>query len=142
LEITLKELHCGSCRTVVSLQLGDDDQVTEFLKGLIKSNPNAASSLQTSMATITSVDPYRNPRKFRDVGDGIFEIKVPGIRLYCFKDQIDALGTKFILATNGGTKNNAREQNSDIKRAAQLRDRYFAAKKLPGTQLNYIQIDP
>lgn len=94
------------------------------------------------MATITSVDPYRNPRKFNDVGDGIFEIKVPGIRLYCFKDQIDALGTKFILATNGGTKNNKREQNSDIKRAALLRDRYFAAKKLPDTQLNYIQIDP
>lgn len=142
MEITLKELHCGSCRTVVSLQLGDDDQVTEFLKGLIKSNPNAASSLQTSMATITSVDAYRNKRKFRDVGEGIYEIKVPGIRLYCFKDQIDTLETKFILATNGGTKKNKREQNSDIKRAAQLRDRYFAAKKLPDTQLNYIQIDP
>jgi hypothetical protein len=142
LEITLKELHCGSCRTVVSLQLGEDDSVTAFLKGLIKSNPNAASSLQTSMATITSVDPYRNKRKFNDVGDGIFEIKVPGIRLYCFKDNIDALGTKFILATNGGTKNNKREQNSDIKRAAHLRVRYFAAKNLPGTQLNYIQIAP
>lgn len=142
MEITLKELHCGPCRAVVSLQLGDDDQVTTFLKGLIKSNPNAASSLQTSMATITSVEPYRNKRKFRDVGDGIFEIKVPGIRLYCFKDQIDTLETKFILATNGGTKNNPREQNSDIKRAAQIRDRYFAAKNLPDTQLNYIQIDP
>ncbi len=94
------------------------------------------------MATITSVDPYRNKRKFNDVGDGIFEIKVPGIRLYCFKDNIDALGTKFILATNGGTKNNKREQNSDIKRAAHLRVRYFAAKNLPGTQLNYIQIAP
>lgn len=94
------------------------------------------------MATITSVDAYRNKRKFRDVGEGIYEIKVPGIRLYCFKDQIDTLETKFILATNGGTKKNKREQNSDIKRAAQLRDRYFAAKKLPDTQLNYIQIDP
>jgi len=93
------------------------------------------------MATITSVDPYRNKRKFRDVGDGIFEIKVPGIRLYCFKDQIDSLETKFILATNGGTKNNKREQNSDISRAAQIRDRYLAAKKRDDTTLHYIEID-
>ena len=78
---------------------------------------------------------------FRDVGDGIFEIKVPGIRLYCFKDQIDTLETKFILATNGGTKNNPREQNSDIQRAIRLRERYLAAKQSEATTLHYIRID-
>jgi len=93
------------------------------------------------MATITSVDLYRNKRKFVDVGDGIFEIKVPGIRLYCFKDQIDSIKPKFILTTNGGTKNNKREQNSDIKRASQIKDRYFAAKKRADTTLHYIEID-
>ncbi len=141
MEITLKEVHCGPCRTVVTLQLGDDQQVADFLKSLIHSNPNAAASLQTSMATITSVDSYHNKRKFTNVGDGIYEIKIPGIRLYCFKDQIEGLPAKLIIATNGGTKNNKREQNADIKRASHLKSRYFAVKNQDDPQFNYIQID-
>lgn len=128
MEITLKEIHRGPCRTVVALQLGGDSQLEDFLESLIQSNPNAAKSLQTSMATITSLENYHNDHKFKMVGDGIYEIKVPGIRLYCFKDEIEGLPAKLILATNGGTKNNKKEQNSDIKRAAGLRSRYLAAK--------------
>lgn len=140
MEITLKEIYCGSCRTVVTLQMGKDRRVSDFLAKLIASNPNAAKSLQTSMATITSTHSYRNKRKFKDVGDEVFEIKVPGIRLYCFKDKIDTLESKLIIATNGGTKNNKREQNSDIKQAAQIRDRYFAAKNRSDTTLHYLKI--
>lgn len=141
MEITLKELHCGSCRTVVSLQLEEDQSVNTFLAKLIASNPNAAKSLQTSMATITSAETYHNERKFRSVGDGVYEIKVPGIRLYCFKDEIEGLSPKLIIATNGGTKNTKREQQSDIKRASQIKGRYFAAKAQPGTTLNYQELD-
>ena len=141
MEITLKEVHCGPCRTVVTLQLGADRQVADFLASLIASNPNAARSLQTSMATITSVDPYHNERKFKSVGGGVFEIKVPGIRLYGFKDEIDGLPAKLIIATNGGTKNNKREQNTDIQRAARLREKYLAAKESDSTTLHYIQLD-
>ncbi len=126
---------------MVTLQIGDDQQVADFLKSLILSNPNAASSLQTSMATITSVDSYHNERKFKNVGDGIYEIKVPGIRLYCFKDQIEGLPAKLIIATNGGTKNNKREQNADIKRASHLKSRYFTVKSQEETHFNYIQTD-
>jgi len=139
-EITLKEIHLGSCRTVVTLQLGSDFQMENFLVSLIQSNPNAAKSLQTSMATITSLETYHNERKFKNVGDGIYEIKVPGIRVYCFKDEIDGLPAKLILATNGGTKNNKKEQNSDIKRAATLRSRYLAAKD-KNPEIHYISQD-
>ncbi|MEI6178672.1 MAG: hypothetical protein WCS43_17400, partial [Verrucomicrobiota bacterium] len=118
-----------------------DSQVADFLASLIASNPNAARSLQTSMATITSADAYHNERKFKSVGGGVFEIKVPGIRLYCFKDEIDDLASKLIIATNGGTKNTKREQNSDIQRAAQLRERYLAAKESDTTTLHYLRID-
>jgi putative component of toxin-antitoxin plasmid stabilization module len=126
---------------VVTLQLEADTQLTDFLKLLSASNPNAARSLQTSITTITSVEIYRNERKFKHVGDGVFEIKVPGIRLYCFKDQIAGLPAKLIIATNGGTKNTKREQNSDIQRATRLMGRYFAAKPSASTQLRYIPID-
>lgn len=126
---------------MVTLQLEADTQLADFLESLTASNPNAARSLQTSMATITSVEIYRNERKFKHVGDGVFEIKVPGIRLYCFRDEIEGLPSKLIIATNGGSKNTQREQNGDIRRATRLKEHYFAAKHSEATTLHYIRID-
>ena len=137
MEITLKELHCGSCHTFVTLKLDGDESINVFLQNLISSNPNAAKGLQTSMQTIASTEFFQNERKFKRVGSGIFEIKVPGIRLYCFKDHIEGVEAKLIIATNGGKKNNAKEQHFDIKRAEHMRDRYLAAKELADTKLNY-----
>ncbi len=121
--------------------MGGDDQVTEFLESLIASNPKAAKSLQTSMATITSAETYHNKRKFKKVGKGVYEIKVPGTRLYCFKDEIEGQDSKLIIATNGGTKNKRKEQSADIERAGKIKDRYFGAKEKEDTTLNYIKID-
>lgn len=93
------------------------------------------------MATITSVESYQNKQKFKKVGKGIFEIKVPGIRLYCFKDGIEGLPAKLIIATNGGTKNKKKEQQKDIARAEDIRTRYLTAKDRHDTTLNYIEAD-
>ena len=127
---------------MVTLQLGNDASADDFLNHLIASNPNAARSLQTSMATITAVEEYHNERKFKRVAEGIYEIKVPGIRLYCFKEQLDGLPAKLIVATNGGGKNTPREQNRDINRALALRQRYLAMKDQAETKLRYINIKP
>ena len=142
MEIVLKEIHVGACRTVVTLRLDGDGGAEEFLKDLIASNPNAARSLQTSMATITAVEKYHNERKFKRVAGGIYEIKVPGSRLYCFREQLDGLPAKLIVATNGGGKNNKGEQNRDIKRAVGLRQRYLVARSEETTKLRYIKIKP
>ncbi len=139
MEIVLKEIHVGSCRTVVTLRLDGDGSAEDFLNTLIASNPNAARSLQTSMATITAVGEYHNERKFKRVAEGIYEIKVPGTRLYCFKEQLDGLSTKLIVATNGGGKNTKREQNRDIQRAIGLRERYLVAKAEDATTFRYIK---
>lgn len=138
----MKEVHVGPCRTVVTLRMGTVDDADRFLKTLITSNPHAAGSLKTSMATISSVDDYHNERKFKRVAKGIHEIKIPGIRLYCFRDEVEGLPAKLIIATNGGSKNTKREQNSDIKRACTLRTRYFELKEHEGTTLRYIPIQP
>jgi hypothetical protein len=140
LEIILKEVHVGPCRTVVTLQIGNDRSADDFLYELIASNPNAAKSLQTSMATITSIEEYRNRRKFKRVAEGIYEIKVPGIRLYCFKEQLEGMPSKLIVATNGGRKNTKREQDSDIKQASVIRERFLTLKNLETTKLRYIKI--
>lgn len=120
--------------------MGNDRSADEFLNDLIASNPNAARSLQTSMATITALDEYYNTRKFKRVAEGIYEIKVPGIRLYCFKEQLEGMPAKLIVATNGGSKNTKREQNGDIKRASAIRDRFLSMKEQETTKLRYIKI--
>lgn len=140
MEIVLKEVHAGPCRTVVTLQIGSDTAADEFLAALTASNPHAARSLQTSMATIASVDSYHNERKFKRVAEGIYEIKVPSIRLYCFMDQVEGLPAKLIVATNGGGKNTKREQDSDIRRAMRIRDRYFQLKLMDDTRLRYLRL--
>ena len=94
------------------------------------------------MATITSVGEYHNERKFKRVAEGIYEIKIPGTRLYCFKEQLDGLPAKLIVTTNGGGKNTKREQNRDIKRAIGLRERYLVAKAEDATTLRYLKIKP
>jgi len=118
--------------------MGNDDSANDFLNALITSNPNAARSLQTSMATITAQDEYHNCRKFKRVAEGIYEIKVPGIRLYCFKEQLEGLPAKLVVVANGGSKNTKREQDGDIKRASGVRQRYLAMKNQESTKLRYI----
>jgi len=120
--------------------MGNEGSADDFLDNLITSNPNAAWSLQTSMATITALDEYHNSHKFKRVAEGIYEIKVPGIRLYCFKEQLEGLPAKLIVATNGGGKNTKREQDGDIKRASGIRERYLAMKNQEATTLRYIKI--
>ncbi len=141
MEIVLKEVHVGPCRTVVTLQIGSDAAAGDFLAALIATNPHAAKSLQTSMATITAVDHYHNVRKFKRVADGIYEIKVPGIRLYCFKDEMDHLPAKLVVATNGGIKNTKRQQDGDIRRAIQIRESYMQLKTREDTRLRYLKIN-
>ena len=55
--------------------------------------------------------------------------------------DVGATTTNVIIATNGGSKNTKREQNSDIQRATRLKERYFAAKPSEATKLHYIRID-
>lgn len=143
IEITMKELHVGTCKTVVSMQIDDNTELQEFLEGKIKSDQAGMKRLQTAMATISSVDNYVNKTKYRSVSEkGIYEIKTGGIRLYCFQDRLDDNLPCLIIATNGGEKNTSKEQNRDIKRAAAIQQQYFAAKNLHNTQLTYTPTTP
>jgi len=143
LEIILKEVHVGLCGRVVTLGLGGDAPADDFLATLITSNPHAANSLKTAMATITAVEEYHNERKFKRVARGIYEIKAPGVRLYCFRDRLgEGQPMKLIVATNGGSKNTKKQQNGDIKTACQIRERYLAMKNQPDVTLRYIPRQP
>ncbi len=143
MEIVLKEVHVGPCGKVVTLGLEGDAPADDYLATLITSNPHAAKSLQTAMATITAVEDYHNDRKFKRVAPGIYEVKAPGVRLYCFRDRLgEEQPIKLIVATNGGGKNTTKQQDGDIKRASQIRERYLALKDQKDTVVRYIQKQP
>jgi len=116
---------------------------SEFLQGLIKSQRNDAKKFHTTFATICSVENYSNKEKFRTLGNGIYEIKINGKRLYCFKDTSGDFETAsgssnhLILASNGGTKNTKREQQRDIKKTQDLKTQYFDAKKDNASEFEY-----
>lgn len=138
----MEELHVGTCKTVVSMQIGENTDLQEFLDSMIKSNPAAMRRLQTAIATISSEENYVNKRKYRSTSEaGIYEIKTKGIRLYCFQDRLSDDLPCLIIVTNGGTKNTDKEQTRDIKRAARIQAEYHLAIKSDNTTLTYNQQD-
>lgn len=132
LKISLSELHVGACHTVAALSLEENKNLESFLLGLKKSNPQAFKSLITTMRTISSVPRYRNERKFKQVKGvkNLYEIKVPGVRLYCFQETLEGLPQpSLIIAAYGRAKPKSKQQKADIFHASKIRDDYFRLKE-------------
>ena len=131
-EVTLRSIHVGGAREVVTLALDGKDPAQKFLSNLAKKDPKAFDSLQTRIKAVAEHDRYENSQTFRDVGDGIFEFKrnTPRLlRLYAFYDEIAGVG-QLILCTNGGDK---RSQDNDILEAKRRKMEYLLAKKKTDT---------
>lgn len=94
------------------------------------------------MEVIASEEHFRNPTKFKSVGDGISEIRLrSGIRLYTFTTTIEGLPhPQLIVATNGGKKNTNKEQQRDIKRARKIRGQFLAAQERDDTILEFQEL--
>ena len=131
-EITLSTLHLGAARRVVTLAINGKDPAEDFLSKLQKDDRNKLDSITTRIKAVANYPRYENRITFRDVGDGVYEFKRPGLRLYAFYAEINGQD-QLILCTNGGTKN--KDQQKDIRQAKALKDEFFAALKLPGTTL-------
>lgn len=145
MKITLTELHVGACSTIATMAFDEKDPATDFLESL-KSSPQDLKKFHTAFATICSVENYSNEVKFKNVKNGIYEVKIDGKRLYCFKDtsgdfeEITGNSNHLILACCGGVKGKKAAQNRDIKKAQDLKAEYFAAKKKQDTELEYEQL--
>lgn len=111
------------------------DFAREFLLEVLKHDRNRFDAIQTRIRSISNHPHYENKLTFRHVGEGVFEFKRPGIRLYAFYDELDDRKA-LILCTNGGLK--GKNQSKDIRRAQTLRADYFCAKSQPATILKLI----
>jgi hypothetical protein len=141
IEITLSTLHVGSARRVVTLGLDGKDLAEDFLSRLLKSDPKGAESIKTRVQNVAEHDRYENEFTFRSVGDGVYEFKRPGLRLYAFYDEIPGLKPQLIIASNGGTRNTRKGQNADIAKAKQLKARYLEAKQRPHAKIRLITLE-
>lgn len=136
LVITLDTIHFGSCRQTATLNLDGNDEAASFLELLSRSNRAAYEQLKARIKAVCEHDRYENPYTFKHVGDGIFEFKIPGVRLYSFYESLsyseENTTAMLIIATNGGGKNTKKSQNEDISRAKALRSKYQLRKQQPG----------
>jgi hypothetical protein len=135
IDITLNTIHLGESRRVVTLSINNNDPARSFLNKLRKNDINRFRSLKTRIRAVSCYKSYENQLTFRHVGDGIYEFKRPGLRLYAFYDDLDG-EEQLILCTNGGLKKSKKQQNSDIDHARNRKEEYMAAKALPETILN------
>jgi hypothetical protein len=115
---------------VVTLGIDGKDTAREFLEKLKKNDKRNWRLLVSRIGNVSNFSTYENDQIFNFVGQGIYEFKRPGLRLYAFYDEF---GTEhqLILCTNGGTKNTRKEQLRDINRAKSIRAEYLAAKTRP-----------
>jgi putative component of toxin-antitoxin plasmid stabilization module len=132
IEIHLRTLHLGDARQVVTLGIDGKDLARDFLLELFKHDCNRFKAVKTRIQSISNHLHYENKQTFRHVGEGVFEFKRPGIRLYAFYDEIDD-HRALILCTNGGLK--GKGQSKDISRAQSLKSAYFGAKSRSDTVL-------
>jgi putative component of toxin-antitoxin plasmid stabilization module len=137
-EIVLETVHVGSARRVVTLGLDGKDLAREFLLELSKRNPRGFEFIRSRIRAVAEHDRFENQITFRSVGDGVFEFKRPGLRLYAFYDNLPGLEPQLIIAANGGQKNKA--QQRDIKQAKLLRSRYLAERNKPDVKIRLITL--
>jgi putative component of toxin-antitoxin plasmid stabilization module len=129
-DITLTTLHVGECRRVVTVGINGKDEAEVFLQKLYKDDSKKWDGLTTRISAVSNYPRYSNKITFRPVGDGLYEFKRPGIRLYAFYDELGE-EHQLILCTNGGKKNTRKDQQNDIKRAKAIMENYHAAKTNP-----------
>jgi hypothetical protein len=128
LEIRLNTIHVGSARRVVTLGLDGKDHALEFLDSLAKSNRSGFEAIRARVRAVAERNRFENDRTFNNLGDGLYEFKGPGLRLYAFYDELPGLQPQLVIATNGGSKNTRKEQQIDFARARLLRHRYLESK--------------
>ncbi len=122
----------GAHLAIYALVKGTRCEAKEFLDACASDKSSGGfQSLFALLERIAEYGPPKNPEQFKQLQNGIYEIKAGGIRLFCFftEDRIDASNRKILsnelILTHGWKKGPKREQNQQIERAARLRTAFL-----------------
>lgn len=127
LEITADEIYRGSARAVVALTLGGAPPALEYLRHLEKSNKKGLAIIHGYFDNLSNEEEIHERATFKclDRARRLYEFRPSSLRLYCFLHE-----NTLIFLTNGGTKNNKKEQTKDIQKAKALQDEFDRLLKL------------
>ena len=139
--ITLTTIHLGSARRVVTLGINGKDQADDFLLNLHKGNKKAAESLFARIRFVAEHLRFENRVLFRNLGQGLFEFKGDGVRLYAFYEDELLPDSPMIIATCGGGKGSKKEQQGDIKLARKLAAEYKRLRKSKETKCKLLILE-
>ncbi len=134
IDITLTAIHDGRCHRVVTLGIDGKDPAFSFLEKLRKDDCQKRDAIDARIRAVSEHETYENKLTFRHVGDGVYEFKRSGVRLYAFRDTIEE-HDHLIICTNGGKKNTKKQQNADIARAQKTKRTYQSLKRKPDVTL-------
>jgi phage-related protein len=99
-------------------------QLLDFLGGFADPVDAAACNMLTLIARTCEHGPSRNTQLYRDLGDGIFEMKKSGLRVLFFYDA-----GRIIVCSHVYKKQGQKLGHGQKERASDAKERYFAAKK-------------
>jgi hypothetical protein len=95
--------------------------VEQFVWGLgHEATQRRAKNLLTTTADSGK---YQNEELYKNLGDGIWEFKPLGVRLFSFDDE------RRVVLTHGAKKPKKREYREHIDKAKGVREQYFAWKE-------------
>lgn len=130
LEVQAYEIYSGSVRTVAALALDGADDLLDYLASLRKSNRKGYDILHGYFEALCDDRELHDRATFKclDRATGLYEFRPSSLRLYCFIYE-----NTLVLLTNGGTKNNKKEQSRDIARAMQIQKKTLSRVKAGAT---------
>ena len=104
--------------------------VREELEAADNSGDNVAMRMLATLKTDVPLNgpPLMNRTKCRDLGDGIYEFKLPGLRVLWFYDTGHPIQRRCIVCTHSSPKVSKKEFQPEIARARRFRDAYVDAK--------------
>jgi len=100
-------------------------EVLDFLQAQEKDNYDNCITFLRLTERMVNVGKIQNKEQFRKVeGTKFFEFKPGNIRVLCFFDA-----GRIIICTHGFIKKRQKTPRKEIKKAEQIRDEYFLAKR-------------
>lgn len=124
MDISLETVYRGSIRHVVTLEIDGKSPARDYLEEIEKIQLKEFEKLSQRIEVVANTPVVRNKEIFNSEGDGIFAFKTSGgKRLYAFYDE-----GQLLIACFGADKPKKKQQQKDIDKAREWKERYFKAK--------------
>jgi hypothetical protein len=118
--LSLKIIIDGHSKNIGVIVEEKKSKCIEFIESLGLKTKRRIKAIMKQMAERGEI---RNEEMFRHLGDKIYEFKAGRSRVYCFFDK------ETVVCTHGAYKSKRKRTKTEIKKAKNLRKRFFEQKR-------------